>query len=589
MSAALLPIDDRPSRRVAIVEDEGILALDIERHLRSCGFEVTGVASDADAAITLVETTRPDLVLMDIRIQGTRDGVETAAVLRQRFDVPVVYLTAHSDAGTMQRAHSTSPLGYLLKPFKKPDLENVVNIALQRNQLEGRLRRREALLSTTLACIDEAVVTTDDRGVVTFGNEAASTLTGFAAEELVGRPWAEVIRLRDRAGVVSLPSPCPSPGPIDATMDAAGGRRAVVGAFATLMQGPLSFGSVVALRDLTELLEARRQVEFAERLASLGALAAGVAHEVNNPLSVVVANLHFALADSTVSGELRQVLTESQDAATRVSRIVRDLHSLGRPQVEELTPMSPLHAVASALSLSRIRWRPETRVRLRLGAVPCALGASTRLAQVLVNLIVNAVQALRTVPEDERELEVSAMPGPRGEAVIAVVDSAGGVPLEARARLFEPFFTTKDLSEGTGLGLAVSRTIARSHGGDLRYEPRDDARGSRFILTLPAAQRQVAPPLRALWLGERTPALAALEAGGATVLQRSPDDPQLREEVARFEPTVVMGNAAAHQTLRREHGNLEALTLVAGEETELGTLTLLEPFDVEALAWLAAR
>jgi hypothetical protein len=203
--------------------------------------------------------------------------------------------------------------------------------------------------------------------------------------------------------------------------------------------------------------------------------------------------------------------------------------------------------------------------------------------------MVNAAHALRDVPPPERQLEVCVGVAADGAAVIEVVDSGCGIPAHAERRLFEPFFTTKSLSEGTGLGLAVSRNIARSHGGDLRYEPRAEARGSRFILTLPAAQPLQPPALRVLWLGARAAALDALEAAKVTLLQRAPDDPNLREVVAQFEPTVLLGDRDALHRFHRTYGSFEVLMLVAGDDAEPGLLTLRVPFDLTALAWFASR
>jgi len=183
------------------VEDRGSLALDIERPRRARGFEICGVAADSGEALRLVEEYRPDLVLMDIRIQGERDGIETVAELKQRFDVPVVYLTAHSDPNTIERAQRTAPMGYLLKPFKKPDLDNVVQIALHRADLENRLRRREATLSSTLQCVDEALFTTDASGSITYANAAAGELVGTSSTDLRTRPLSAVLPVTTSTGL----------------------------------------------------------------------------------------------------------------------------------------------------------------------------------------------------------------------------------------------------------------------------------------------------------------------------------------------------------------------------------------------------
>src|SRR5215208_7882135 len=119
--------------RILIVEDEGIVAADIVMCLEDGGYEVTGVAASADDAILEASRTCPDLVLMDIRIQGNLDGIEAADLLYNRFGVPVIYLTAHGDPETLERAKKTEPMAFLLKPFRQAELTNAIEIALHKS------------------------------------------------------------------------------------------------------------------------------------------------------------------------------------------------------------------------------------------------------------------------------------------------------------------------------------------------------------------------------------------------------------------------------------------------------------------------
>jgi len=135
---------------ILIVEDERLIARDIQQALVGFGYDAFGIAVSAEEAIAKVAERRPDLVLMDIRIKGYRDGIETATILRERFGVPVVYLTAHADDATIQRAKQTEPLAYLMKPVTAAELRSTVEVSLHKHGVEMRLREREQWLSARL-------------------------------------------------------------------------------------------------------------------------------------------------------------------------------------------------------------------------------------------------------------------------------------------------------------------------------------------------------------------------------------------------------------------------------------------------------
>ena len=159
--------------RVLIVEDESLIAEEINDRLTRLNYEVVGIEDTAERAWTTANTTRPDLVLMDIRLKGEMDGIQAADRIRRELNIPTVYLTAHNDAATLARAKETQPLGYLLKPFQERDLFVTLEIALHRHQMDGRLRASELKYATTLASIGDGVLATDADGKVTFLNPVA--------------------------------------------------------------------------------------------------------------------------------------------------------------------------------------------------------------------------------------------------------------------------------------------------------------------------------------------------------------------------------------------------------------------------------
>ena len=185
----------RAKTRIMIVEDEGIVVLDIRSNLQELGYEVAGVASSGEEAIEKVAEERPDLVLMDIRLQGRLDGIDAAGQIRARFDIPVVYLTAHADEATLQRAKLTEPFGYLLKPFEERELQTTIELALYRHKMERKLRESERWLATTLKSIGDAVIATDDYGHIKFMNPVAEALTGWSQADALDEEFQKVLEL----------------------------------------------------------------------------------------------------------------------------------------------------------------------------------------------------------------------------------------------------------------------------------------------------------------------------------------------------------------------------------------------------------
>ncbi|HTP65888.1 MAG TPA: PAS domain-containing protein, partial [Geobacteraceae bacterium] len=180
---------------VLIVEDEAIVAADLAGKLGLLGYEVVGTAASGKDAVDLACSLKPEVVLMDIRLQGPMDGIEAAEEIGSRFDVPLIYLTAHSDTATLDRAKLSGPFGYILKPFEERELSTTIEMALYKHQSDRQLREQKEWLRVTLASIGDAVITCDTDGRITFLNAMAEALTGWSAEDARDLPIGEVFRL----------------------------------------------------------------------------------------------------------------------------------------------------------------------------------------------------------------------------------------------------------------------------------------------------------------------------------------------------------------------------------------------------------
>jgi len=188
------------SARILIVEDEVVVALNLESRLPQLGYEVAGRTADGREAIRLAEELCPDLVLMDIHLKGDTDGIEAALDINDRLHIPVVYLTAYADDETLRRAKITEPFGYIMKPFGIRELHATIEMALYRFRAEQRVAESREWLFTTLRSIGEAVVATDNQGRIRFLNPAAERLTGFKQDEALERDVDTIVRLLSECG-----------------------------------------------------------------------------------------------------------------------------------------------------------------------------------------------------------------------------------------------------------------------------------------------------------------------------------------------------------------------------------------------------
>ena len=187
--------------KILVVEDERVVAADIEECLRKLGYVVVGAAASGVGAIRRAVETSPDLVLMDIKLKGAMDGVDAADELHSRLGIPVVFLTAYADGEILERAKKSSPFGYVLKPFDERALRSAVEIALYRHPEEQKLAENERRLITALRSFGQAVILTESEGLITFMNRAAERLTGWKQSDAIGKRIGDVfVTLRSRTG-----------------------------------------------------------------------------------------------------------------------------------------------------------------------------------------------------------------------------------------------------------------------------------------------------------------------------------------------------------------------------------------------------
>ena len=246
---------------------------------------------------------------------------------------------------------------------------------------------------------------------------------------------------------------------------------------------------LVVGRDVTERVRMQQELLTADRMGSVGMLAAGVAHEVNNPLAYVLNNIEIAMRSLVPLGEAtaesRQALLVALEGVDRIRTIVRDLLLLSRIDDGAMGLVDVRAVVDSTLALAANKVSEHAQLHREYRSAPFVRGTEARLGQVLLNLVANALEAMPTAARVTNELRVVVSTTADGDAVIAVADNGLGIAPEHAARIFEPFFTTKALGRGTGLGLSISQRLVAELGGELSFESTPN-RGTTFRVALPA-------------------------------------------------------------------------------------------------------
>ena len=246
--------------------------------------------------------------------------------------------------------------------------------------------------------------------------------------------------------------------------------------------------------DLSEITRLQAQLVQSDRLAALGLLAAGVGHEINNPLCYVRGNLELALEPGGLGpDELREVLTDAREGADRIAEIVKGLRLFSRSDPTVTTRVSLANVLDRSLKMAENDLRHRARLHRSYGEVPPIDVSESQLGQVCLNLVVNAAQAIPAGNAEKNEVRVTTGVDDRGRAFFSVRDTGSGIRADHLDHIFDPFFTTKPVGQGTGIGLAVCMSIVQSMGGELTVKSQP-GEGTEFTVSLPYAHDTQVPP-----------------------------------------------------------------------------------------------
>lgn len=490
--------------KILIVEDESIVAFNLQQRLAQLGYDVPHVAVSGQQSLDIVSRCQPDLVLMDIHIEGAMDGIEVAARLHETNMVPVIYLTAYSEDATLERARKTRPYGYLIKPFSERELHATIQMALERHAVEKDLAENRRLLQQALDAASMGVIELDT-------STSAMTINGRSAE-LLGQREGQTLTLsdflsgideKDRAAVAArfreVLGPLKrfseefrllsdeQPGcwiKVDAS--ALPGER-ISGVVQDISERKHTELRLRKLNEGLEVLVSERTIELRESLRELETFSYSVAHDLRSPIRSIAGLSTLLLEEhrNNLNPEVVKLVTRISAKSTQMNNLIDALLNLSR--LSKVTPLRSevdLSEIASEIMVQLMESEPERIADVRIAPGLNVHGDPTLVRSVLDNLLRNGWKFC--AKREVTRLELGSVHEDK-EEVFFVKDNGCGFDMALADHLFSPFRRLHSDAEfkGTGIGLSIVQRILARHGGRIWAEAESD-KGATFYFTIPA-------------------------------------------------------------------------------------------------------
>ncbi|MBF0536758.1 MAG: response regulator [Nitrospirae bacterium] len=482
---------------VLVVEDDVLIARGIQESLRGLGYTVMAIVSSGEDVLQYLTQRRPemalpDVILMDIRLQGKMDGIETAGHIRDQYDIPLIYLTGSADEETLQRAKITEPFGYMLKPFEDRELHSNIEMALYKHKLQRKLRESQQWLSIILNSIGDAVIAIDVNGNVTFMNPAAQYITGCPEEKTYGRPLSEVftIKRNDNSEMFTLKSLINNE-MIDLTDHVLllpnGQLLTIYGSASPIKDDNDGFmGIVITFQNLTELRQVQERLSNQrERFISV------LIHDLKTPLIAISGyTKRFLLGKAKNDEDKVKIVSNIQNISDYLLSTIEETSRLLKEKAD-LNSFSPqylqFNKILTAAIMNCLPEMESRRVSLIVNnhetvhhsniAHITMSGDQRQLITMIENLLGNATKYAKS------SIQVSCYK--EGMNVrLTITDDGPGIEDFYIDKIFDPYYQVPGSLKGTGLGLYSVKKVVENHKGSICVKSFVNV-GSTFEVTLP--------------------------------------------------------------------------------------------------------
>jgi len=589
-------------KSILIVEDEKIISKDIKSILIKFGYEVSGIAVSGKEVFAQIQKHKPDLILMDIILKGDLSGIDTAEKIIERWNIPIIYLTAYADEQTLQKAKTTIPYGYILKPFEEKELYAIVEMAFHKHKLEKKLIQSVEYTRNIIdSSLDMIITINKDEKIVEF-NRAAEEIFGYSKKDIKEKPFNTLFSKKEQAAEIleitlkkkkstfevmnkrangelfhsffSASVICDHQGKTIGIMGIARElteqkqsekklrelKEAVetlrLGVTITDINGKIIYtnpadaelhgyavqeligknvkifapkdlrrrtslkqikkwtgliresknvrkdgsifptwlisnvvkdnkGNPIAIvttcEDITERKEMQKQLLRSERLAGIGELSAGIAHEIRNPLGNISSSAQFCLNKFELNDDLKQFLEIILRNSENANKIIKELLDFANPRTISLKSGNINEIITEVIKLVSPRCL-ESNIKIKINKdenIPEIMMDQKWLEQAFLNFVLNAKESM----PDGGILNIESSFDPhKKEIIIEFSDSGEGISKENMKKIFDPFFTTK--TNGVGLGLSLVHQIISAHRGKINVDS-IVGKGTKFVITLP--------------------------------------------------------------------------------------------------------
>ncbi|MHA1728583.1 MAG: ATP-binding response regulator [Promethearchaeota archaeon] len=498
----------KSNTNIMIVEDEWIVAEDIQRIVMNSGYKVTSIVNSGHEVLGNIKKNKPDLVLMDIRLSNDVNGIEAAQKIQTEFDIPIIYITAFVNDELLQRAKLTEPFGYLIKPFNERELLTTIELALYKFEMHNQLKTTEEFFRVFADFTLDWEYWFHPKVGFLYISPSCEQLTGYSPKEFGNDPdlLRKIIHPDDKKMWIGHKHNIKESGQIEPIEFRITTKTKNVIWVEHICQ-PITKenGEFLGIRGANRNINDRKiledRVRHSQKLEAIGRLAGGVAHELNNLLMVILANSNLLATDFQKNDDKYETVKTIETYVIKAANLTKQLLAYTRKEKGQNIIIDIHHIIEKVKNFFKksLTKKYIFKEEFHHGALKIK-GDPDQLFSVFLNLVLNAQDAMPDGGTIFFKTEISIPPQkiykdvPKIDTVkflkISVKDGGFGIPHDKIDLIFEPFYTTKESNKGTGMGLPIAYRIVKNHGGFMEVKSEVDV-GSEFIIFLPLEKQKM--------------------------------------------------------------------------------------------------